>query len=81
MTTENISKRLSNHFRNSQIEVSDVTGQSNHFSIFILSKQFESMSLVERHKMIYKIFEKELTQKIHALQIKALTYKEWNQKK
>ena len=58
----------------------DITGESNHFSLFILSEQFESMSLIGRHKMIYKIFEKELTKEIHALQIKPLTYKEWNQK-
>mgnify|MGYP001975153539 CR=1 FL=1 len=51
-----------------------------YFSLFILSEQFESISLIERHKMIYKIFEKELTKEIHALQIKPLTYKEWNQK-
>ena len=34
------------------------------------------MSLIDRHKLIYKLFEKELTKKIHALQIKTYTKSE-----
>ena len=77
MTKENILKILTKNFPESKIEIIDMTGQSNHFSIFILSLQFKSLPLIERHKMIYTIFKKELTNEIHALQIKALTPDEW----
>ena len=55
-------------------------GQSNHFSLFILSDSFDKMSLIDRHKLIYLIFSKELTKEIHALQIKAYTPSEWIRK-
>tara|TARA_Y100000590_G_scaffold437852_1_gene559978 strand:- start:821 stop:1069 length:249 start_codon:yes stop_codon:yes gene_type:complete len=80
MTKDDILKRLTQHFQNSKIEVQDLTGSSNHYSILIISNDFNELSLLHRHKQIYKIFEKELTYEIHALQIKALTPKEWNQK-
>ena len=38
------------------------------------------MSLIDRHKLIYLIFSKELTKEIHALQIKAYTPSEWIRK-
>lgn len=47
-----------------------------HFKITIISKDFDSMSKVQRHKLIYKILEKELREKIHALTIKTISLKE-----
>ena len=46
MTKEDILKRLTANFKNSKIEVHDSTGESNHFSILILSDKFESMTLI-----------------------------------
>ena len=81
MTEENIIKRLQENFKNSKIEVADMTGQSNHFSLLIISDEFESISLINRHKRIHALFKEELTIEIHAFQIKALTPVEWSNKK
>ena len=77
MTRQNILEKLTEKFPGSKIEIADMTGQSNHFSIFILSKSFDKVSLIDRHKIIYNVFKKELTNEIHALQIKAFTPDEW----
>lgn len=77
MTRQNILEKLTEKFPGSKIEIADMTGQSNHFSIFILSKSFDKVSLIDRHKIIYNLFKKELTNEIHALQIKVFTPDEW----
>ena len=38
------------------------------------------MSLIERHRMIYSIFEQEITKEIHAMQIQTYTQEEWKGK-
>tara|TARA_B100000959_G_C14427913_1_gene397334 strand:- start:13 stop:243 length:231 start_codon:yes stop_codon:yes gene_type:complete len=73
MTKKDIFKKLENYFKNSIIEVYDSTGNSNHFSILVISDKFNDISLINRHKMIYNIFKIELTKEIHALQIKVFT--------
>ena len=80
MTKQDIYKKLTEKFPGSKIEIIDMTGQSNHFSLFILSESFDNVSLLDRHKLIYSIFSKELTAEIHALQIKAYTPSEWLRK-
>ena len=81
MTKDDIKKRITNQFKDSYTEVIDTTGESNHFSILIISEIFEKLSLINRHKLIYDVFKKELTNEIHALQIRAYTKVEWQNKK
>ena len=80
MTKEDILKRLTQNFNNSKIDVQDLTGSSNHYSILIISDNFIDMSLLDRHKKIYNIFQNEMTVEIHALQIKTFTHEEWAKK-
>ena len=81
MNTNTIKQKLVNIFKNDIIEVVDTNGMNNHFSIFIISDKFLNMSLINRHKLIYKQFEKELTNQIHALQLKTYTKEEWHKDK
>ena len=81
MNTNKIKQKLVNIFKNDIIEVIDTTGTNDHFSIFVISDKFLNMSLIDRHKLIYKLFEKELTNEIHALQIKTHTKGEWHKDK
>ena len=80
MTKDDILKRLTQNFHNSKIDVQDLTGSANHYSILIISDEFQNMSLIDRHKQIYSIFKNEITVQIHALQIKTFTFEEWTQK-
>ena len=47
-----------------------------HFTVFIVSNDFESKTLIERHRTIYKILDSMMKKEIHALSIKAVTYTE-----
>jgi len=80
MTKEDILKRLTTYFKNSKIDVQDLTGNSNHYSILVISDEFHNISLINRHKKIYDIFKNEMTMEIHALQIRTFTKDEWAQK-
>ena len=80
MQKEDIKKRLIEKFPNSFVEAEDMTMNNNHFSLLVISEKFHGLSLIDRHKMIYNIFNKELTNEIHALQIKTYTKNEWNKK-
>ena len=81
MNTNKIKQKLVHFFNKDMIEVIDTNGMSNHFSIFVISNKFLNMSLINRHKLIHDIFEKELTNEIHALQIRTYTKDEWHKDK
>ena len=81
MLKEDMKDRLIKLFPNSQIKITDMTMECNHFSIMIISDLFNGLSLIERHKLIYQEFQEEITTSIHALQIKTFTKLEWNKNK
>jgi BolA protein len=51
------------------------TGES-HFSIKVVSAAFDGKSRIERHRMVNDVLAEELSGKIHALAVKALTPEE-----
>ena len=58
------------------IDVVDTTGTSDHFKVVVISDMFQGMSLVDRHKLVYKSLEQYLTKEIHALQLVTKTKEE-----
>ena len=81
MKIEDIKERLTLNFKNDMVEVFDSRGTGDHFSLVVISDKFIDVSLVERHRMIYAIFEDKIVSEIHALQIQAYTIEEWKKKK
>ena len=57
MKIEDIKERLTLNFKNDKVEVFDTRGTGDHFSLVVISDKFIDVSLVERHRMIYAIFE------------------------
>jgi len=80
MNIEQIKERLEKIFTSDKIEVFDSRGSGDHFSIIVISDKFSGMSLVNRHKMIYSIFEDKIVTEIHAMQIQTHTLDEWKGK-
>ena len=78
---DEIKQRLNAYFTNDKIEVFDSRGTGDHFSIIIISDKFTNVSLVDRHRMVYSIFEDKIVTEIHALQIQTYTLEEWKKKK
>ena len=81
MNIDEIKQRLNAYFTNDKIEVFDSRGTGDHFSIIIISNKFMNVSLVDRHRMVYSIFEDKIVTEIHALQIQTHTLEEWKGKK
>jgi BolA family transcriptional regulator, general stress-responsive regulator len=51
-----------------------------HYTIFIVSDAFESLSLINRHRLVYDTVGSLMDQAIHALSIQAKTSSEYNSK-
>ena len=81
MNIDEIKQRLNAFFINDKVEVFDSRGTGDHFSIIVISDKFDNISLVDRHRMIYSIFEDKIVTEIHALQIQTYTLEEWKRKK
>ena len=67
-------------------EVKDFTGRhlnhnlhdgGFHLEAIIVSDDFQKISLLKRHKMVYKALGDLMKHEIHALSMKTLTIKEW----
>ena len=80
MTKDDIKKRLKKRFPKDIVEVRDMTSESNHFSILVISDQFDDLLLIQRHQLIYSLFKDELIKEIHAMQINTYTKLEWKEK-
>ena len=80
METEQIILMIKKGIPNSEVSVVDLKGTGDHFSTLIISDLFEGVGLVDRHKMVYNTISDVMTNQIHAMQIKTLTRKEWNEK-
>tara|TARA_B100000029_G_scaffold413569_1_gene416640 strand:+ start:1273 stop:1539 length:267 start_codon:yes stop_codon:yes gene_type:complete len=49
-----------------------------HYKLIIISNDFTNLSLINRHRLIYKILNGLIKKEIHALSLKTLTRDEYN---
>ncbi len=54
-------------------------GSESHFKVTVVSRVFDGLMLIKRHRLVNKTLEQELTQ-IHALALHTLTPEEWQEK-
>jgi BolA protein len=84
---DSIAQRLTEGLSPSSLEVTDEShkhaghagarpGGETHFRIKIVSAGFEGKRQVERHRMIYKLLEREMARGVHALAMTTLTPEE-----
>ena len=52
------------------IEIQDLAGDSNHYSVTITSSKFSGKSKIEQHKMVYNSLKGKMGNELHALAIK-----------
>ncbi len=52
-------------------------GSESHFKVVLVSEAFAGKPLLARHRMVNKILEDELQNKIHALALHTYTKSEW----
>ena len=81
-----IKEKLGKTFKLHHFEVKDFTGRhlnhnlhdgGFHLEAIIVSDAFQKISLLKRHKMVYKSLGDLMKHEIHALSMKTLTIEEW----
>ena len=53
----------------STVDVTDLTGTSDHFGVSVVSPAFEGLSLVQQHQLVYRAVGEHMSQAVHALRI------------
>lgn len=52
-------------------------GSETHFKVLVVSRAFDGLSLVERHRHVNGLLREEFAAGLHALSLRALTPDEW----
>lgn len=86
MNTKNkIEKKLKEYFNVNTLQIIDESHkhanhkkdtQGGHFKLLIISEDFENVSLIKRHQLIYDALSDMIKIDIHAISINAKTVKE-----
>jgi stress-induced morphogen len=76
MSPDQVERLVQGVMPDATVSVSDMTGTSDHFSVLVVSESFRGKSLIERHRMMHRIFETYLAGPIHAVKYKTLTPEE-----
>ena len=72
---EEIKKLIKDTIPDATIEIKDLMGDNNHYAAVIKSSQFNNLSKIEQHKLVYKALKGKMGNELHAL---ALTTEEKN---
>jgi stress-induced morphogen len=79
MNIDQIKERVLSTFNDAYVEVTDMTGTSNHIQLLVVTDKFEGQSRLQRQRLVMDVFQPELrTGEVHALTIRAITHTEKN---
>ena len=67
---DEIKKLITDSIPDASIEIKDLMGDNNHYSATIKSSQFNNLSKIEQHKLVYKALKGKMGNELHALAIK-----------
>ena len=74
-----IEEILTQEFNPNQLEVTDFShqhsgrdGSESHIEVYIISDSFNGLSMVQKHRKIYKALHKELSAGLHALKLQVM---------
>jgi len=76
ITTEEVVELLETAFPGDEVRAEDMTGTSDHFAVYVASKRFDGLALLEQHRLIHHVFKDHMQGAggaIHALKIKTQT--------
>ena len=77
MSPEKIKSTISEKLSCEFIEIKGDDG--THFEAIIVSKEFENISMLKQHQLVYRSLGEMMKKDIHALSIKTYKVDEWNQ--
>ncbi len=69
ISREKLYDMLANAFVDAEISLVDMAGDDNHYEVTIASKEFENLSLIQQHRMVYDALGSCVGNELHALKI------------
>jgi stress-induced morphogen len=72
-TADQLKARIEDALPGAEVRVEDLTGGGDHFRAEVVSKEFDGLSRIEQHQLVYGVFGDEVGGAIHALSIKTST--------
>ncbi|MEC7179600.1 MAG: BolA/IbaG family iron-sulfur metabolism protein [Pseudomonadota bacterium] len=66
---DEIKKLITDSIPDASIEIKDLMGDNNHYSATIKSSQFNNLSKIEQHKLVYKALKGKMGNELHAFTI------------
>ncbi|MGB0573965.1 MAG: BolA/IbaG family iron-sulfur metabolism protein [Hyphomicrobiales bacterium] len=73
MKSSELQSLIQNALPDAIIEIKDLAGDDNHYSITIKSEQFKNKSRLEQHQIVYSALQDKMGTILHALQIKTIS--------
>ncbi len=67
LPVDEIKKLIKDAIPDASIEIKDLMGDKNHYSATIKSSQFNNMTKIEQHKLVYKSLKGKMGNELHAL--------------
>ncbi|MGD8430238.1 MAG: BolA/IbaG family iron-sulfur metabolism protein [Ectothiorhodospiraceae bacterium] len=75
MEPDQIKRLLEQGFADARVEVQ---GDGRHFQALIVSSEFDGVSLLKRHRMVYDILQEHIDADVlHAISMRTLTPEQW----
>lgn len=69
MTALEIEKKIKEKIPDAHIQITDLAGDNDHWSVHIISSSFKGLSRVRQHQLVYDAFGGQMGNILHALQI------------
>jgi stress-induced morphogen len=69
LPVEEIKKLIKDSIPDASIEINDLRGDNNHYAVVIKSSQFNNLSKIDQHKLVYKSLKGKMGNELHALSI------------
>lgn len=70
ISSQDLESLIKQSFPDSQIEIIDLVGDNNHYSVKIIDQIFEGKNRIEQHKMVNNALKGTLGDILHAMQLK-----------
>ena len=71
---EKITASIKDLIPDAHVTIEDMSGGGDHFNVHVVSSEFEGLSKIQQHQLVYKSLKEELaSEAIHALALKTST--------
>ena len=70
MKAEDITRYIQEAFPDASIELVDLAGDGDHYSVTVTAREFANKTRIQQHKMVYDALQGHMSTTLHALQVK-----------